>query len=395
MIRKFINRWEVLITIIISITSIFLGVKANEMTKIQTEVAKNSSLPNIQVTEKEIIDEQTETAYDSVIKISNLDGRINNYSSRVVTFLKCSYLDEKDNLYEKEVPIFNYYIIGNKSGEIKGVLEEKTTGKNREKIIDLLKKIIENNKNGETSLYAEVNSYVCVSYIDILGKEQEMYYITDMFDSQMIDEEEGKNKFKIYDKLSEENIGINPNRNENIKVEMLIKKIYDISKLNIEEKEKKNIQRKETFNAMTEILGVFLAAFLTYILWRIQENKRDRGSKSHASSILFYDLKSIETYINNERSSINLRYSAEWQQMIANCSFLKDEQVKNIYNIYDKVYNYNYSYNLVENTEKEVRKEDIPQYGELKNIFEENSEENKKYREILEELRKHIILKKE
>lgn len=200
MIRKFINRWEVLITIIISITSIFLGVKANEMTKIQTEVAKNSSLPNIQVTEKEIIDEQTETAYDSVIKISNLDGRINNYSSRVVTFLKCSYLDEKDNLYEKEVPIFNYYIIGNKSGEIKGVLEEKTTGKNREKIIDLLKKIIENNKNGETSLYAEVNSYVCVSYIDILGKEQEMYYITDMFDSQMIDEEEGKNKFKIYDK---------------------------------------------------------------------------------------------------------------------------------------------------------------------------------------------------
>ena len=78
MIRKFINRWEVLITIIISITSIFLGVKANEMTKIQTEVAKNSSLPNIQVTEKEIIDEQTETAYDSVIKISNLDGRINN-----------------------------------------------------------------------------------------------------------------------------------------------------------------------------------------------------------------------------------------------------------------------------------------------------------------------------
>lgn len=50
--EKFLNKWEILITIIISITSIFLAIKANEMTKIQTEVARNSSLPNIQVVEK-------------------------------------------------------------------------------------------------------------------------------------------------------------------------------------------------------------------------------------------------------------------------------------------------------------------------------------------------------
>ena len=34
--EKFLNKWEILITIIISITSIFLAIKANEMTKIQT-----------------------------------------------------------------------------------------------------------------------------------------------------------------------------------------------------------------------------------------------------------------------------------------------------------------------------------------------------------------------
>ena len=32
--EKFLNKWEILITIIISITSIFLAIKANEMTKI-------------------------------------------------------------------------------------------------------------------------------------------------------------------------------------------------------------------------------------------------------------------------------------------------------------------------------------------------------------------------
>ena len=52
MIRKFIKKWEILITLIISVTSIFLATKANEMTRIQTEVVRNSSLPDLQVVEK-------------------------------------------------------------------------------------------------------------------------------------------------------------------------------------------------------------------------------------------------------------------------------------------------------------------------------------------------------
>ena len=82
--------------------------KANEMTKIQTEVARNSSLPNIQVVEKNLINEKTGKTDDSIIQISNLNGRLNNYESRIVTFLKCSYLDNKNNVYEEEIPIFNY-----------------------------------------------------------------------------------------------------------------------------------------------------------------------------------------------------------------------------------------------------------------------------------------------
>ena len=94
MIRKFIKKWEILITLIISVTSIFLATKANEMTRIQTEVVRNSSLPDLQVVEK------NENEYDSVIEISNLEGRIDNYNSRIVTFLKCSYVDGKNDFYE-------------------------------------------------------------------------------------------------------------------------------------------------------------------------------------------------------------------------------------------------------------------------------------------------------
>lgn len=97
MIRKFIKKWEILITLIISVTSIFLATKANEMTRIQTEVVRNSSLPDLQVVEK------NENEYDSVIEISNLEGRIDNYNSRIVTFLKCSYVDGKNDFYEEEI----------------------------------------------------------------------------------------------------------------------------------------------------------------------------------------------------------------------------------------------------------------------------------------------------
>ena len=86
--EKFLNKWEILITIIISITSIFLAIKANEMTKIQTEVARNSSLPNIQVVEKNLINEKTGKTDDSIIQISNLNGRLNNYESRIATVYK-------------------------------------------------------------------------------------------------------------------------------------------------------------------------------------------------------------------------------------------------------------------------------------------------------------------
>lgn len=189
------------------------------------------------------------------------------------------------------------------------------------------------------------------------------------------------------------NEGIDPNREEEIDIQGLINKIYEVSNLNIEKVVEKNeIQNKGMIDAMTEIIGVFLASILAHVLWIVQERRRNKESKSHAASILYYDLKSIEGYLVGERSSVNLRYSSEWQQMVAGCSFLKDEQIKELYNIYDEVYNYNYFYKLKEDKKEAVIKEDIPQYKALKNVFVNESEDNTKYAEILKELRAHIMV---
>ena len=231
-----------------------------------------------------------------------------------------------------------------------------------------------------------------VSYTDVLGEEQKIYYKTDIFNTVVIDEKAGEQQFSIYNTLNELNEGIDFNSNENVDVQKLINKIYIISDIQNEENiiEGKDMQMKGIIDGMSEIIGVFLAAFLAYVLWRIQEKKKDKENNSHAAAILYYDLKSIETYLKNEKNSVNIRYSFEWQKMLANCSFLKEEQVKEIYMIYDEIYNYNYLYDI-EEKQGSVQKDSIPQYKELMGIFLNDSKDNEQYKEILEELKRHMI----
>ena len=72
--------------------------------------------------------------------------------------------------------------------------------------------------------------------------------------------------------------------------------------------------------------------------------KEKRNKESFAAAILFNDLKSIERYLLYERSSVNIRYSSDWQHMVADCSFLNDTDIEWVFELYDEVYNYNYHY---------------------------------------------------
>lgn len=115
-----------------------------------------------------------------------------------------------------------------------------------------------------------------------------------------------------------------------------------------------------------------------------------------AASTLYFDLLSIEDYLVNERSSVNLRYCAEWQKLLAICTFLTEKQKRYIYKIYDEVYNYNYYY---EQKHKEgicFSKEEVPQYNKLKEAMFDTSggyinvkKHLSGYEEVLEALKKH------
>ena len=85
-------KWEVLITVIISFTSVFVAVKANNISKMQTLIAKNSALPTIEVNEKVVENTWFPGGETSIIEISNLSGKLNNYASDVVSFLHLSLI---------------------------------------------------------------------------------------------------------------------------------------------------------------------------------------------------------------------------------------------------------------------------------------------------------------
>ena len=80
---------------------------------------------------------------------------------------------------------------------------------------------------------------------------------------------------------------------------------------------------------------------------------------------------------------------------MANCSFLKEEEVEWIYTIYDEVYNYNYRYRLKEEQSVSFAKEDIHLYKELQqemfdtsNGYPDLKKHSEKYEKMIKNLQK-------
>ena len=154
----------------------------------------------------------------------------------------------------------------------------------------------------------------------------------------------------------------------------------------------------EIIGAIIGFIGTLCGTFIAYCLGMKQQKDNDKKNEAHAASILYYDIKSIEDYLKKERSAVNLRYSVDWQSIVANCSFLEHHQVAYIYKLYDKTYNYNYFYCLKEKEGQFFTKEDVPQYKELKELIFDTSggyvNEKKyglEYGELLKRLEKYVL----
>jgi len=173
----------------------------------------------------------------------------------------------------------------------------------------------------------------------VLFEDKENYVIAYLYKengNKKID----KNRQKIISKINVETI-----YSENIFKEDNINKENQGNE-NQTNKNEQNNYKKEMRKSMTDglvgaIIGSLLGGFITWFSTERAIKKQKQESERNAASILYYDLKSIENYFSYN-ISVNLRYSDKWQDMVANCTFLNDEEIKFAYEIYDEVYNFNY-----------------------------------------------------
>lgn len=153
---------------------------------------------------------------------------------------------------------------------------------------------------------------------------------------------------------------------------------------------------KEVININSNFVAAVIGGLFTLIVSMLSWKKESKSQEKHAASMLYNDLMSIEKYLRDERSAVNIRYSEKWQSMASACTFLKTKDVETIYEIYDLVYNYNYMYKLEEKMGS-VTKENVDQYNDLKKIFFVNkkgwidmSDYNDNYKRIRGNLERHM-----
>lgn len=399
-------KWKFVITIVVSLSSVFVAIKANNIYKMQAEIARNSALPMIEIDER--IEENRGGTWEesSIIEISNSSGKMNNYHATVITFLDCGYFENEIAEYEEvEIPIENYYLLGIKEGGATGIIERKDSIGNYTKIEKLKEEITQFNQENENGKKIDpiVKSYMKISYLDLLNEQQELYYLLDSIDVKMIDSKLGQAKFDKYRLLTEKNFSINTNSFDELSVNDVLDNIEKIlslgdidsieQKISVTGEIKMSILNEPIINT---IIGAFIGIIASMLGGWVVFQKQKMEQEGFAAIILKNELKYVENYLIHERSSVNLRYSRDWKQVVAKCSFLKDEEVTWIYMIYDKIYNYNYRYKLIERIGS-VRKEDIDSYKKLQfdmfdttNGYPDFKKHSEKYNEILENLHKHI-----
>lgn len=225
-------KWDVVLTIIISMMSVFVAWKAYEVCELQAQISKNSLLPNVQIQEYQEIDETSYMIENSVIEITNLEGRLNNYRSKIVTYMKCTYIDEENNCFEANVPAAYYYFVDNTSGNNIGIVETRRSMNNASKMQSLRKRIMEYNEAHEKeTIVMQQESCLNITYIDLLGDEQNLYYLTDISGVEMIDEQQAINIFELQERFTKLDYCLDFNNHEEITVENLIENTKLISNL--------------------------------------------------------------------------------------------------------------------------------------------------------------------
>ena len=215
-------KWDVIVdiiaTLVVGLVGAWIALEANKIGELQAQIAVQSSLPNIQINEKYVLDEETGNAETTVIEISNLEGRLNNYDSSIVSVIEYSYSDLGVSSFRVNLPIAAYYYVNEISGVTNGRIETKCCYDNFKKISNLRKKVHQERNDDEIYYLGQVESYIRITYRDLLNTERVEYYRSDAINTNRLDERQGEIYFEKYMELWDEGYAIDLDQYENFEI---------------------------------------------------------------------------------------------------------------------------------------------------------------------------------
>lgn len=146
-------------------------------------------------------------------------------------------------------------------------------------------------------------------------------------------------------------------------------------------------------SVIAALSGALVGGITTYLSENHSRKSDTKERIKRYSSLLYYDLQSIEQYLRSEKSLVDIRYFQDWQKIMAECSLLQDE-FGYLYKIYDNIYNYDFHFKQSLNRGESFAKENIPEYKILQTlIFDSDGRkinfnlENREFKQILSDLR--------
>lgn len=107
----------------------------------------------------------------------------------------------------------------------------------------------------------------------------------------------------------------------------------------------------------------------------------------------------MENYLKEEKGDVNLLYTDDWKDLLAECTLLKSDDIAYLYDLYNTIYNYNDTYKQRMKNVGSIQKKDISYYDELRRKvflgdekFIDINRYNAKYENVLRKLEKKIVL---
>lgn len=154
-------------TFLIGTLTLYIGWKANIISKSELELARAQSYAQFVV--KQTFSTQDELVPGAKIEISCQDGYFTNYKSNAICLMKIVCADNKTY----KIPLIGYWFLHQKSGNMDGIIET-IFAKNNEQKYEELKNVLQKTYND--IYYIELEHYLNISYYDCTQTTQQRFY---------------------------------------------------------------------------------------------------------------------------------------------------------------------------------------------------------------------------